>query len=119
MFLLYEVDVLISAKVVIFLKKYRIVFILVKVKNCFEVFLVEVFVLEFTKDDVSFFGFPEPRKKYIEIMLNLLWRFWINLWGNALHIFDWPSFERFYELIIVFETPIAESLTDLLVKFVF
>ena len=43
----------------IFLEKDSIVFVLFKVENGLEIFLIKIFLLEFLENDVSLFGLSE------------------------------------------------------------
>jgi hypothetical protein len=59
MLLLHHREIFESAKVMIFLEKDSIVFVLFKVENGLEIFLIKIFLLEFLEDDVSLFGLSE------------------------------------------------------------
>ena len=59
MLLLHHREIFESAKVMIFLEKDSIVFVLFKVENGLEILLIKIFLLEFLEDDVSLFGLSE------------------------------------------------------------
>ena len=56
---------LFAAKVVIFLKKDRIIFIFGELKQNTKVLLVEFLLMEFTQNDLFFLGFSESAKEHI------------------------------------------------------
>ena len=56
---------LFAAKVVVFLKKDRIIFIFGELKQNTKVLLVEFLLMEFTQNDLFFLGFSESAKEHI------------------------------------------------------
>lgn len=85
----------------IFLQEDRIVLIIIKVEDCFQVLLIKVSMLKLTKHNVSLLGFTESSQEDVEVMLNLFRSFGVDLGSNAIHVINWSPSESFDELDIV------------------
>ena len=75
--------------------------VVIELKDCFQVLLFEIFLLEFENDLVSLFDLAESLAEYSQISLNFFCRLGINFTGNTFDVVDFTLTESLEELSVV------------------
>ena len=108
-----HVDVLVAAKVMVFLEKNGIILKLLILQYCFEVFLIEILLGELFNNKIALFYLSESLQEHLHVLLHFLRCLGLYFFRNALIVVQGTPSKCLHEELVLSGSPLGKALSQM------